>query len=156
MRKCPNCYKECQDDSLYCPACGYKLDDEGLLYHCTSIDTLNAILNNYKHNEPDGAKCDSLDYYSFILRATHWKYFNDPMEYSFLFQKLNQYFKSDKHLSAYIEPLNVALGAASSFAGMPYIISLSKSRDNLDMWRSYSQNGTGVAIGLKPDCVNDM
>lgn len=159
-KTCPNCQKESQGDYLYCPYCGYQLDDSDVLYHYTSIDTLTAILNNVEHTFPPKAPSDSLEYYKIKLRATQWAFFNDPLEYRYLLSKINEFFNMDDDLRQYKDAFNEALLYASGFSGVPYIISLSKSRDNLDMWRSYSRNGAGVAIGFKAkelsECVGKM
>lgn len=157
---CPNCQKESQGDYLFCPYCGYQLNDSNVLYHYTSIDTLTAIFNSVKHDPPTEATSDSLDYYKITLRATQWAFFNDPLEYRYFLSKINEYFDMDDDLRPYKNAFKEALLFASGFSRVPYIISLSKSRDNLDMWRSYSRNGTGVAIGFKAkelsDCVEKM
>lgn len=147
-KKCPNCHKVCGIRHAFCPHCGYKLEESDVLYHYTSIETLNAILSNIKHDVPEGANKDSLDFYKFVLRATHWQFFNDPLEYQFFYQELLNFFDNDPKLRKYKDKFVNTIGVASYFSGVPYIISLSKCADNLDMWRSYSKNGVGVAIGL--------
>ena len=141
---CPNYQKECQGDFPFCPYCGYQLEDGDVVYHYTSIDTLNAILNNVKHEPPETATEDSLDYYHFILRATLWAFFNDPLEYRYFFEKVLLYFHRDDYLRRYFQVLRKAFDYAGGLYGTPYIISLSKCRDNLDMWRSYSKTGQGL------------
>jgi len=164
MRHCPNCNKECQEDYSFCPYCGYKIEDEnnGLIYHYTSIDALNAILNDVYHKAPEDAESNSLDYYFFKLRATHWNYFNDPFEKIYMINKLEQYIRkyvtnNTEHSEPYIENLITGVDLIGNYLmGCPYIISLSKNGDNLDMWRNYAKNGTGVAIGLKPNYIKDQ
>lgn len=153
MRTCPNCYKELPEDNVFCPQCGYGIEDEGLLYHYTSIDTLNAILSNIEYNAPKYADHDSLDFYNFKLRATHWMFLNDPLEYKFLLQKLTKFVEEDPDLKPYSDAFNTAISLSGAFAGMPYIISLSKCKDSLDMWRSYSKNGAGAAIAFDRDAL---
>lgn len=156
MSTCPNCHKTCRINDAFCPHCGYKLEESDILYHYTSIETLNAILNNVSHIAPEEAKLDSLDYYKFKLRATNWAYFNDPLEFSFLFLKILDFIDKDPEFHDSKDKFINATKCAHSLHGSPYIISLSKSRDNLEMWRSYSKNGTGVAIGLKRDAIYNI
>ncbi len=155
-KKCPNCHKVCGIRHAFCPHCGYKLEESDVLYHYTSIETLNAILSNIKHEVPDRANKDSLDFYKFVLRATHWQFFNDPLEYQFYYQNLLEFFDNDPKLRKLKEKFEYVVGITGGFSGMPYIISLSKCFDNLDMWRSYSKNGTGVAIGFKADVLKEL
>lgn len=151
---CPNCHKTCCESDAFCPHCGYKLEESDVLYHYTSIETLNAILSNVKREAPEEANEDSLDFYKFVLRATHWAYLNDPSENNFLFEKLNE--SLNKNSEADCSIFDTVIGIIRSVSGQPYIISLSKSRDDLDMWRSYSKNGTGVAIGFKSNVIENI
>ena len=152
MSKCPNCHKVCRISYAFCPHCGYKLEESDVLYHYTSIETLNAILSNLKYKRENFLP-DSLDFHKFCLRATHWSFFNDPLEYQLYYQKFQDFFDRDKKLSKHKQKFEDLVGLTSCFKGIPYIISLSKCQDNLDMWRSYSKNGTGVAIGFNSEAL---
>lgn len=154
MSKCPNCHKVCRISYAFCPHCGYKLEESDVLYHYTSIETLNAILSNLKHEVSGGAEKDSLDYYKFNMRATHWEFLNDPSENNFLFDKLNESIKGD--IGPDYNRFEAVISVIRSVNGQPYIISLSRSRDSLDMWRSYSKDGTGVAIGFRSDVIGNI
>lgn len=146
--KCPNCGDSIKPEYRFCPKCGYGLENDGVLYHYTSIETLNAILDKIKHVVDANATEDGLEQYFFKLRATHWKYLNDPLEYQFMYHQFLNFFDSDDDLRQYKQAFESAIGVASELSGTPFVISLSKTRDNLDMWRSYSKNGSGVAIGF--------
>ncbi len=132
------------------------MGDCDVLYHYTSIDTLNAILNGIKTT----VSPEPLENISFKLRATQWAFFNDPLENRYFLNKIVSFIEKDKDLSKYKDSFSDVIFYASGFSGVPYIISLSKSRDNLDMWRNYSKDGAGVAIGFKSkelaDSIEDL
>jgi len=157
MAYCTNCGRRIRKEYKFCPTCGYRLDgDSGLLYHYTSIETLYAILSGIEHNAPIDATDDRLDYYWFKLRATHYYFLNDPLEYMSPYYRLLSFMQNDKRLSKYQTLLYLFSSAGNSMFGVPYIISLSKNRDSLDMWRSYSNNGVGIAIGFKADSYKQI
>lgn len=147
MNKCQNCNADILEDSMFCPHCGYNLAEPDTFYHYTSVDALNAILNNVAPTT--AADDDPLGGYKIILRATHWMFLNDPLEYKYFLRRLKAYFDSDVELKMYKQVLDNSLVIQSIFTGRPYIVSFSKNQDNLDMWRGYAKNGTGVAIGFK-------
>ena len=117
-----------------------------LLYHYTSIETLQLIMQDFEHNE-------------ICMRATHADFLNDPQEYFFaskLFKEsLKDYEKKNNILQEnsifeYIFPENgkSILNEISEISGNPYLISFSNDGDSLSMWRSYAKNGSGICIGL--------
>lgn len=163
-RKCPNCYKVVAKTSLFCNHCGYEMSNNGILYHYTSMDTLHAIITNCKSDsektinklkeiaEKDGNQMnDSLENYTIKLRATHWRYLNDPLENEYFFKKLQEFVREDSKLKKYADSFDVSVLTAQWLIGAPYVISLSSKQDNLDMWRSYSKDGAGIAIGFDKD-----
>lgn len=148
MEKCPNCQEEIESHFFYCPYCGFELKEHDVIYHYTSIETLNAILSGCEHHPTRDAKSDSIDSHRIKLWATHWMYLNDPTEYKYFFDELRDYIRDNKDLCTYRDSFDSTFDFAKRIGGMPYVISLSKAKDNLEMWRSYAGNGTGVAIGF--------
>lgn len=134
--KCVNCSKEIEDSSNYCKVCGYKTGESTILYHYTSTDALLAILNGVKKDTDESPK--------FCLWATRWDFLNDSRECRYLCNVLFQPDKDGNEESKVKKFRNLL----HEGPGLPYILSFSKSKDNLDMWRSYACNGSGVAIGI--------
>jgi hypothetical protein len=96
-----------------------------LLWHYTSLDTLYNILNNYDNKKP-----------YINMWATHALFLNDPNE-----DKLLQVAAS-KQISK--EAMQEAIGDDNH----PFVISFSKKEDDLNQWRSYGDDGRGIAIGF--------
>lgn len=148
----------------------YKLikEENGIVYHYTSLDTLLKILDNLKENQ-------------FIFHGSDIFSMNDPTEFihgfkqlwfllpkiedelytsiknspqscsindSFLdnkfrlsnmWKRLNDNF--DSFLTAYVELMH------HSYAS-PFVVSFSCHEDYLPMWSTYGDQGCGVAIGM--------
>lgn len=114
-----------------------------ILYHYTSIATLLNILENIK----EGKIC---------LRATHAKFFNDPFEYDYCLSLLKnsmRLFEKKKNIEKKISKgfHEMLFKDAVEITGSPYILSFSENQDDLSMWRSYGNDGAGVAIGFEKE-----
>lgn len=116
------------------------MNDNDLVYHYTSVATLVKIVDSMNNGE-------------IYLRATHVKYFNDPMEYESglsLFKKsMIQYEQqnriSDPKSQRYNED---SVARLSWMPGPPFLLSFSGNKNDLMMWRNYGDDGKGVSIGF--------
>lgn len=127
-----------------------------MLYHYTTAAGLLGMLKRDDNNKV-----------VLRMRATHSMYLNDPTEYQYgkmvckralmeveeeLGIKDNKFsdiiYDNDKEKSR--DFLDFAFSAIPSKLenGIPYIISLSKAKDNLSMWNTYAHNGNGIALGF--------
>lgn len=105
------------------------MNTPNLLYHYTSIQALFAIINGI--NKED---CENVH---FKLRATHSSFLNDETEGRLLPNVLAE-LGVNKNILFILE----------SIQGYPFVVSLSELADDLNMWRCYANQGSGVAIGL--------
>ena len=96
------------------------------LYHYTSIEALYAIVNSIDENGE-----------FFILRATHASYLNDLTEGSLLPETFRQLGVKD-----------FLLQLLPAMDGYPFVLSLSQLENDLNMWRSYANEGYGVTLGI--------
>lgn len=99
-----------------------------MLYHYTSITTLCAIVNGIQ----DG---------NLFLRASNAKQMNDPNDCYYFVNIIGQ-------INHWEGSRIDALCAEKDKFDAPYLISLSKRKDDLHMWNCYGDNGKGIAIGL--------
>lgn len=106
------------------------------LYHYTSIESLYAIIKNINAEEADRIL--------FTLRATHACFLNDLTEGQLLGKALRKLGVSEGLLSI-----------LNSIQDHPFVVSLSELEDDLNMWRCYSNQGKGVAIGLDKEMIDD-
>lgn len=126
------------------------------LYHYTTASTLLGILSECSAENP-----------YITIWATHASYLNDPTEYKLgkiVCQNTIREFEEElkipederlskrffnKTIQKSIE-LSDFLSSATTImeGGIPYIISLSRSRDSLPMWNTYTQKGNSIAIGF--------
>lgn len=97
-----------------------------ILYHYTTLETLLAILNGYDSKGE-----------TFTLRATHALYLNDSQEGQML-----------PNVLCKIGIPKSVIHTCQNLDGYPYVFSLSKAQDDLNMWRGYANNACGVAIGF--------
>lgn len=117
--------------------------DESKVYHYTSIDTFYNILSGVKDNK-------------ICLRATHARFMNDPKEYDYALSVLKASMieyeeKSDineNRKSDHLFKKDSLFSSLSELGGDPYLLSFSKSVDDLSMWRAYGKDGTGISIGF--------
>ena len=109
-------------------------------YHYTSIDTLYNMLEKSIEKDKD----TSIDYLK--LWATNIDYMNDRTERKLFTDALKN------SVSTYAENQGVRLNseAKAKLESLchidAYIISLSELHDDLNMWRGYGGNGSGVNI----------
>ena len=113
-----------------------------LLYHYTSIETFYKMLERSLKVTEEG---------SLLIKfwATHCDFLNDRTEGKLfkqcLLSALNEYasLHSHKLTDKEIEQFNKMYSINDSF-----VISFSKHRDSLDMWRAYGANGKGICLGF--------
>lgn len=122
-----------------------------IIYHYTSLEVLKYIFDNYSQENP-----------FLTFWATNCAYMNDPREIS----------EGIELIEAAIGPIAMpkpggdqvilendnikeSLLIASSVGniGVPYVISLSRVKDNINMWRMYGQSGQGIALGFRRDKI---
>lgn len=109
----------------------------GLLYHYTNLHTLCAIINGIKSGE-------------MFLRAGNAQNMNDPNDCYYFINMLGDLTgANDGQIKQILE---------DKFKyDCPYLVSLSKHKDDLHMWNCYGDDGCGIAIGIKDvgDIVRD-
>lgn len=131
-----------------------------ILYHYTTMDVLFSIINNVKHENPKGTEKDDASLYKLTLWATHAGFMNDPVEFSYLTQCINkalERYEKEKKISKECtkrEKILSILNRHDNIYTLPAILSLSEAMDNLPMWRCYSNNAQGVAIGFSSDVLS--
>lgn len=123
-------------------------DKSHLLYHYTSLEVLIHLFAKYTEEHP---------YLTFW--ATNCAYMNDPREISegidlvkdALMDIQCPILKERARVIIENEHIKDAMliGSAITSKGVPYAISFSKNKDNINMWRMYGNNGKGVALGFK-------
>ncbi len=121
-------------------------DIPDILYHYTTMGTLQSILNNVKEKG------------TLILRGTHVEYLNDEKEFKLACEVMSEVIVDyEKHLPE-IDKRDIAkyftpekweqLAQTFRFGDIPFITSLSEEPDSLSMWNTYGDDGVGVAIGI--------
>jgi hypothetical protein len=124
-----------------------------ILYHYTSMSTLQSILNNIEG-----------DYLTF--RATDIKYMNDVSEGEIATEILKESLinyennlpeKEKKNISKYLTSDKLNFFKTIDL-DKPYhfIFSLSQMRDFLPMWNTYADKSLGVAIGFKKELFSEV
>lgn len=115
-----------------------------ILYHYTSMSTLNSILEN-KNEE------------SLTLRASDIRYLNDTKEYKLALEILrdllieheNSLSENKKGIDKNLPIERMDLFRNADWEIMPpFIFSLSDDGDNLPMWNTYADNSFGITIGF--------
>ena len=109
-----------------------------LLYHYTNIRTLCAIVNGMQNN-------------NMFLRAGNAKNMNDPNDCYYFANVLGEILNTSQNE---IEQLY----KDKNKYDCPYLISLSRRKDDLHMWNCYGEDGYGIAFGIKnlPNIVSDF
>ncbi|WP_413490662.1 DUF2971 domain-containing protein [Brochothrix thermosphacta] len=110
------------------------IDESEYLYHYTSTENINNILNGEE------------------LWVTHIKGLNDMTEgvyvRTIVLEIINEFLETTslpkKHYQGFIDVFNRGYDSAQPFS--PYVLSLSKNKDSLNMWHSYTEIGSGVNI----------
>ena len=127
-----------------------------ILYHYTTASTLLGILDKCSVEKP-----------YVTIWATHASFLNDPTEYKLgkiVCQNIINEFEEDlkipdneRLLKNFLnETIQKSIELSDFFSsattimegGIPYIISLSRNRDSLPMWNTYTQKGNSIAIGF--------
>lgn len=117
-----------------------------LLYHYTTIDALQKILQDYDNTQ-------------ICVWATHSLFLNDPLEYKYALDVLKrdlEKYELQQNISNENRKLKMIfpddkeglIGLVARATEDSYLVSFSEKSDSLTMWRSYSKNGFGVAIGF--------
>ena len=110
-----------------------------ILYHYTSLETLFAILSGiFTEKSYVG------DTSYFYMRATHASFLNDDKEGRLLPIALKELGENEQKIAI-----------LDSLCGYPFILSLSKLNDDLNMWRCYADNARGICIGIKTNQLNE-
>lgn len=130
-----------------------KTNNPNILYHYTTMNSLWNILNDITNRGDE----KNPSYY-IKLWVTCARYMNDPMEGLFFRKCLYSAFLryqavcelEDK--SGYMQLSFAALNLSRQTF---YAFSLSEHADSLSMWRSYGNNGQGVAIGFDTKELSD-
>lgn len=136
-----------------------------IVYHYTSIDTLEKIFSTY-----------SSETKSINLRATHCNYLNDGTEsilgaqvlFNYVVDiekelkiepnwKLEPAFSNEKYIQHIVEHIKNYDDTKEQIS--KFVTSFSKERDNLVMWSMYGNKGNGVALGFDTEqltqCLSD-
>ncbi|MDB9781524.1 DUF2971 domain-containing protein [Winogradskyella sp.] len=123
-----------------------------IIYHYTSLETLNAILNNVENDE-------------LTLRATHVNYLNDNTEneiaVNILKKNLLEYESqlgniSNKKIFNNLDDDKIDFFKNISFDKLPpFIFSLSKEKDSLPMWNTYADKSLGICIGFNKNNIEE-
>lgn len=125
--------------------------DDKILYHYTSLEVFKCLFENYSKDNPN-----------LIFWATNCTYMNDPKEITEGINLVRDILKNGlseqfiQHANFFLdEDLDedflrddLLLESAGSLSNIPYAVSFSKNADNLNMWRMYGDNGSGVALGF--------
>lgn len=128
------------------------IKETNLLFHYTSLDVLNHLFTEYSDKHP---------YLTFW--ATNCAYMNDPRETSEGIDLIKDALMDiscpilKERARVLIENENIKdamiIGSAITAQGVPYAISFSKNKDNLNMWRMYGNSGRGIGLGFKNDKI---
>lgn len=127
--------------------------DDNILYHYTSLEVFKCMFDNYTKENP---------YLTFW--ASNCAFMNDPREISegidlikdalydiscpLIKERANNILSNDN--------LKEMLLYSSTLApfGIPYAISFSRVKDNINMWRMYGDSGKGIAMGFKRESIH--
>lgn len=111
-----------------------------MLCHYTTIEALFSIIEQMKivYNIDESGQKE--EHWVLPLRATHIGFLNDSTEGNLLPCALAEMNVSQK-----------AVKSAVLQNGKQYVLSFSKKKDDLNMWRSYSDDGYGVMLGFDRD-----
>ena len=111
-----------------------------MLYHYTTIEALFSIIEQMHTETATDETGRKNEYWVFPLRATHIGFLNDCTEGNLLPRAL-----------AVLDINRDAIQRALLQNGKQYVLSFSKKKDDLNMWRSYSDDGFGVVLGFDRD-----
>jgi hypothetical protein len=128
-----------------------------ILYHYTSLNTLQTILGRMEDEEKTCQNETTLN--CLVLRGTHIEFLNDVMEFklaaSLMADLIKEYeysldAKANKRISNRLD--EEYWKKFATFHGLmtpPFITSFSENQDSLPMWKAYGHDGKGVAIGIE-------
>lgn len=111
-----------------------------MLCHYTTIEALFSIIEQMKIVYDIDESGQKNEHWVLPLRATHIGFLNDSTEGNLLPCALAEMNVSQK-----------AVKSAVLQNGKQYVLSFSKKKDDLNMWRSYSDDGYGVMLGFDRD-----
>lgn len=127
-----------------------------ILYHYTSVNTLQSILKGIEDQEKNISTNISN---CFVLRGSHIEYLNDITEFKIAAKLMARLIKkyeesldeaNNKHIAGKLdENYWKKLATFFGFSTSPFITSFSENSDSLPMWNTYGHEGKGVAIGIK-------
>jgi tetratricopeptide (TPR) repeat protein len=86
------------------------------------------------------------------LRLTPPGYLNDPEEGKVFYSQLGKLFEENEECNKYAKYLNDLKHDTSGY--VVFIRSLTALEDNLTMWKTYGDNGNGVAVGMASSKIN--
>lgn len=118
--------------------------EPSVLYHYTSLEALFSIISKVEVKNTGEAPDEGERLIK--LWATHCDFLNDRTEGTLLpnvLKKIKKFKNSDIY-------------ALACMYGYPLIVSFSELGDDLNMWRSYANDGIGVAIGFKFKKLNEI
>lgn len=145
-----------------------KLKKNRYVYHYTSLETLFAILGNYKNKD---------DKDRLVFRASNIFRVNDPSEMVLGYDVVKSYlnlFEIEKNIPEHLrlsevykdkeyenkckdDYLNKIKRNIIDIGSVPYVISFSGKRDYLPMWSMYGNQGKGVCLKFDVyDIINNM
>ena len=111
-----------------------------MLYHDTTIEALFSIIEQMTILSDIDESGQKKEHWVLPLRATHIGFLNDSTEGNLLPCALAEMNVSQK-----------AVKSAVLQNGKQYVLSFSKKKDDLNMWRSYSDDGYGGRLGFDRD-----
>lgn len=123
-----------------------------IIYHYTSLEVLKCMFDNYSTENP-----------FLTFWATNCAYMNDPQEISEGIELIkaaigtivmplpegNQVILENDRIKEAL-----LIGSSAGNIGLPYAVSFSRVKDNINMWRMYGQSGHGIALGFRFDKIN--
>lgn len=128
------------------------------LYHYTSVEALVSMLNDpnlfpeSKQQEYAAEKKTvDIDAYQLNFWASHISYLNDPTENQYQLSCLKQALFQYESVHKLPSKSHLLKGIGDFFdntVGVPFCLSLSEVFNDISMWRSYGNNGTGIIIAF--------
>lgn len=133
------------------------------VYHYTTMDTFFHLIESIS---------ESKDKNSFVFRATHLFFMNDPQEFVYGQKVLMEILKDiesekdvpndyclsnffERHKEKSIEEWNQTfLKSIEEQNEIPYAISFSRHEDSLPMWLNYGENGKGICLSFHESELN--
>lgn len=125
--------------------------NDQLVYHYTSLETFHKIISK--------SSCEFIK-----LRATHIEYLNDYSEHKIavklLKDKLIEFDNKQnpkKDLENLLTEKNISFFRYDGIDDLyPFVTCFSEEKDSIPMWRSYANDGKGIALGFQADNLNKL